>query len=219
MSHLLPRFSLFREQHSVKARPAQNSGALSGAAPRFDRTTAFTLLELMIVIGIMGIVVTIGVPLVYRLRHEMPLRKAVKDVVEVCSQARARAILQSKAVCVVFHPRELTFAVQGAAAPSPSSEGGDAPADAIRPAMSGSGTSGKFSDRVIIEMLDVDLTEYKDAEEVKVWFYPNGVCDELTLILFDPTVERDPRRAISWEVTTGLASVETDPRKLVTSRR
>jgi hypothetical protein len=58
-------------------------------------------------------------------------------------------------------------------------------------------TSGRFSEPVSIEMLDVDLTEYKDADEVKVWFYPNGVCDELTLILLDPTVERDPRRAIS----------------------
>src|ERR1043166_818219 len=60
---------------------------------------AFTLLELMIVVGIMGIVLTMGVPLVYRLRHEAPLRKGVKDVVEVCSYARALAILQSKAVC------------------------------------------------------------------------------------------------------------------------
>ena len=87
------------------------------------------------------------------------------------------------------------------------------------PPKPGSMTSGSFSEPVSIEMLDVDLTEYKDADEVKVWFYPNGVCDELTLILFDPTVERDPRRAISWEVTTGLASVETDPTKLITSRR
>jgi hypothetical protein len=176
----------------------------------------------MIVIGIMGIVLTMGVPLVYRMRHEAPLRKGVKDVVEVCSYARALAILQSKAVCVVFHPREGTFAVQGGGISRPAAGAGETSDAAFQPtpvSKPEAMTSGRFSEPVTIEMLDVDLTEYKDAEEVKVWFYPNGVCDELTLILFDPTMERDPRRAISWEVTTGLASVETDPTKLITSRR
>src|SRR6266550_9093450 len=70
---------------------------------------AFTLIELMIVVAIMGVVLTMGVPIVYRMRHEAPLRKAVKEVVEVCSHARARAILQGKATCVVFHPRESSF--------------------------------------------------------------------------------------------------------------
>ena len=181
---------------------------------------AFTLIELMIVVAIMGIVLTMGVPIFYRMRAEVPLRKAVKDVVEVCSQARALAILQSKATCVVFHPREGNFAVQGGGTPSASTDPNGGPAQFRAPSASpGSGLSGQLSDRVVIEMLDVDLTEYKDNDEVKVWFYPNGVCDELTLILFDPSVARDPRRVISLEVTTGLASVELDPRTLITSRR
>lgn len=177
----------------------------------------------MIVVGIMGIILTMGIPLVYQLRHEAPLRKAVRDVVEVCSHARATAILQSKATCVVFRPRDLTFAVENAPTPPASASGFEETSPGPFPsppkASSGSGTSGRFSDSIQIEMLDVDLTEYKDADEVKVWFYPNGVCNELTLVLFDPSLSRDPRRAIAWEVTTGLASVETDPRKLLTSRR
>ena len=174
----------------------------------------------MIVVGIMGIVVTIGVPIFYSIRTEAPLRKAVTDVVEVCSHARALAILQSKATCVVFHPREGTFAVQGASSPVASGDVNGGPAQLHAPTTSpNSGLSGQLSDRVVVEMLDVDLTEYKDSEEVKVWFYPNGVCDELTLILFDPSVGHDPRRVISLEVTTGLASVELDPRTLITSRR
>ena len=176
----------------------------------------------MIVVGVMGVILTMGVPLVYRLRHEVPLRKAVRDVVEVCSHARAMAILQSKAICVVFHPKELTFSVGGAGNPDGASnhafEGAE-PAPHPTAAASRAGTAGIFSDRIIIEMLDVDLSEYKDADEVKVWFYPNGVCDELTLILYDPTMDRDPRRAIAWEVTTGLAHVETDPRNLLTRKR
>ncbi len=169
----------------------------------------------MIVVGIMGIVLTMGVPIVYRMRHEAPLRKAVKEVVEVCSHARARAILQGKATCVVFHPREGSFQVEGGGGPGTASDeaGGRIEFSAPSPS-TGSGLSGRLSDRVAIEMLDVDLTEYKDADEVKVWFYPNGVCDELTLILRSLDADRDPIRAISLEVTTGLASVETDVNKL-----
>ena len=182
-------------------------------------TAAFTLLEIMIVVAIMGIVLTMGVPIVYRMRHEAPLRKGVRDVIEVCSHARAMAILQSKAVCVVFHPREGTFAVQGGVTASPSQPSPSDPIPATVSAQSGSGLSGQFSDRLAIDMLDVDLTEYKDADEVKVWFYPNGVCDELTLILRSLDSPQDPLRCISLEVTTGLASVETDPTKLLTHKR
>src|SRR5438105_15107366 len=144
--------------------------------PRYHATTlpryhAFTLLELMIVIAIMGIILTMGVPIVYRMRHEAPLRNAVKDVIEVCSHARAMAILQSKAVCVVFHPREKTFGVSGGGGPTrqsnPAGEASDAPF--LPPPSTSAGTSGRFSDQISIEMLDVDLSEYKDAEEVKEW--------------------------------------------------
>jgi prepilin-type N-terminal cleavage/methylation domain-containing protein len=179
-----------------------------------EERTGFTLIELMIVVAIMGIILTMGLPIVYRLRHEEPLRKAVRDVIEVCSTARARAILQSKAVCVVFHPRERTLAVEGAG-------GSEAGTSQVQVGLlgAGGGTSAIISDRVAIDMLDVDLTEYRDADEVKVWFYPNGVSDELTLILHSMEPVRDPIRAISLEVTTGLASVESDPRKLMTLKR
>jgi prepilin-type N-terminal cleavage/methylation domain-containing protein len=180
---------------------------------------AFTLIEIMVVVGIMGLLLTMGVPIIYRMRHEAPLRKAVRDVVEVCSHARAMAILQGKAVCVVFHPQEGRFAVEGGSSPTPSQPGASAPIPTEISQPAASGLSGQLSDRVAIDMLDVDLTEYKDAEEVKVWFYPNGVCDELTLILRSLDASQDPIRAISLEVTTGLASVETDPRKLLSLRR
>jgi len=138
-------------------------------APPFLGTHAFTLLELMIVIAIMGIILTMGVPIVYRMRHEAPLRRGVKDVVEVCSHARAMAILQSKAVCVVFHPREMTFGISGGS-PSPKSNPAGEVSEAafLPPPSTSAGTSGRFSEQIAIEMLDVDLSEYKDADEVKV---------------------------------------------------
>src|SRR5437763_534906 len=106
---------------------------------------AFTLLELMIVVAIMGIILAMGIPMVYQLRHEAPLRKAVRDVIEVCSQARALAILQSKAVPVIFHPREHRLEIQGA---GHSKEAGTGQVQVGLTPGAGSGTSVKISDDV-----------------------------------------------------------------------
>jgi len=49
---------------------------------------------------------TMSVPIVYKLWRKAPMRQAVKDIVEVCSHARARAILQGQVTEVVFHPKQ-----------------------------------------------------------------------------------------------------------------
>ncbi len=89
------------------------------------------------------------------------------------------------------------------------------------PAPSGAGLSGQIPGDVVIEMLDVNLMEFKDAEEVHVRFHPNGTCDELTLILHgqDSRSKDYQVRIITTEVTTGLTSVESDPAKLLSLRR
>ena len=156
---------------------------------------AFTLLEIMIVTAIMGIIMTMGVPLVYRVWHKEPMRKAVSDVVEVLSNARARAILRGTMTQVVFHPQTGSLGIGGA--------------------HSGSGLSVQLPEGVAIDMLDVNLAEYKDADQALVRFYPNGTCDEMTLILHS---DRNEQRGITLEITTGLASVlnENDLQKLRT---
>ena len=45
------------------------------------------------------------------------MRRAVSDLIEVCSNARAQAILRGKAVDVIFHPVERRFEVSEVAAP------------------------------------------------------------------------------------------------------
>src|SRR6058998_3130347 len=93
----------------------------NGFAPTLGRrSSAFTLIELMIVIAIMAIVMTIGVPIVYRIWHQEPLRRAVNDIFNVCSTARAEAILHDKMTEVIFHPRERRLEVSGAAGSSAS---------------------------------------------------------------------------------------------------
>ncbi len=195
--------------------------ALQGCFPggRFRRPgwgrAAFTLIEIMIVVGIMGIILTMGVPMVYKVWHKQPMSRAISEVVEVCSHARAQSIMQSKEVDVIFHPQEGTFGI--GSAPS-----GARPADAAAPGggafdmpaapVAGSGTSGQFDRSIMIYMLDIGKQphDFKDDETAVVRFFPNGTCDELTLV-----IGTDPINTyqIKLEVTTGLASVESNARK------
>jgi len=170
---------------------------------------AFTLIEIMIVVGIMGIVLTMSVPIVYKMWRKAPLRQAVKDIVEVCSNARARAILRGVPTEVVIHPKEnrVELSGGGSAPAAVSAAGGGA---VFSPsAAPGSGLSAQLSDRVIIEMLDVNMAgvEFNDFDQVRIRFYPNGISDEMRMILFDG---RD-RVGIELEITTGLANVVPDP--------
>jgi hypothetical protein len=52
-------------------------------------------------------------------------------------------------------------------------------------------------------MLDINLLEYKDSDEARVRFFPNGTSDEMTLVL----QSGDDYRKITLEVTTALTSV------------
>jgi prepilin-type N-terminal cleavage/methylation domain-containing protein len=184
-------------------------------ASKGPRAAGFTLIELMVVIGIMGILVAIGIPSIYRVWHREPMSKAINELQEVCSHARARAILQGTMTEVLFHPHEGRVEVAGAGAPvvqQPPPEDGPPPESgepAPRPAAN-SGLSAQISDRLYIEMLDINLAEYKDAEIARVRFYPNGTADEMTLILHS---DKNEWCKISLEVTTGLTTVEYDPMK------
>lgn len=168
-----------------------------------DPAAAFTLIELMVVVAIMAIVMTMSIPLMYKSTHREALNKAVRDVVEVCSQARATAILQGRMTELVWHPRAMRCEVSGGARArtdeEPSFGGGENPAPPAN-----SGLAAQISDKLTIEMLDVNLTEYKDAEYARVRFYPNGTSDEFTLILHS---ERGDWIKIWLEITTGVVNV------------
>ena len=177
---------------------------------------AFTLVEIMIVVAIMGIVMGMSVPIVYKVWHKAPLRKAVSDVVEVCSRARAQAIMRGVKTDVIFHPREGMLAVSSATGTQHPAKDVNPPADAMVQAPAGSGLSAQISDRVIIETMDINMSgiEYNDAESAKITFYPNGTSDEMRMILFDG---RD-RIGIELEITTGLVSVVPNPLREWTRR-
>ena len=180
----------------------------SCSRPFAIRLAAFTLIELMVVVAIMGVILTIGIPSIYRITQKEGMRKVVSDVWEVCNNARAQAIFRGAPVEVVFHPVERRFEIGSSAAAQPQ-DGPDFIVEKPAP-KSGSGQSGVLPEDIVIEMLDINLLEYRESDVARVRFFPNGTCDELTLILRS---SQNEWRAISLEVTTGRVSIETDPLK------
>jgi prepilin-type N-terminal cleavage/methylation domain-containing protein len=114
---------------------------------------AFTLIEIMIVVAILGLVAAMGVPSILQSLRKDGMRKAVSDVKEALDTARSRAIFSGQNTEVVFHPLERSVG------------------------------STVLPEGVEIAMLDINLLDYGASEEARVRFFSNGTCDELTLVL------------------------------------
>ena len=134
---------------------------------------AFTLIEMMIVVAIIGLIAAMGVPSFLQALRKDGMRKAVSDVKEGLDNARARAIVSGQTTEVVFNPLQKSIG------------------------------STALPDGVDIAMLDINLLDYGATEEARVRFFPNGTCDELTLVLHS----RDEWEKITLEFSTALASV------------
>lgn len=187
------------------------------------RTRAFTLVELMIVCAIIGVTLTIAIPTIYRYFHPETLEGAVRNLMEACSHARAHAILHGNYTELVIRPIDRSFEVAQGSSPSPA-----APTEArleshnvageewrmaereAAPATTGGIFTGRISDKISIEMVDVNFVEHKDAEVARVRFYPNGTSDEFTIVLRG---ENDQWRKITLEVVTALPDLSSDPSK------
>ncbi len=134
---------------------------------------AFTLLEMMIVVAIIGLVAAMGVPSILQSLRKGGMSKAISDVKEVLGNARAKAIYSGQTTEVIFHPLDKNIG------------------------------STTLPDSVDIAMLDINLLDYGASDEARVRFFPNGTCDELTLVLHS----RDEWEKITLEFSTALASV------------
>lgn len=174
------------------------------------RASAFTLLEIMIVIGIMGMIMGIGLPSFLNMLSKDKMRQAVSDIMEVCSEARAQAIIKGVPSELVFNVQSRTFSIVSRAAsvqaPGAMGEFADPAPDAAPPVSGKSALTKRIPDDLVIEMLAVNFQEYKDEEEARVRFYPNGTCDEFTIVLQWP--EKQLYRKITLDIITSLPDVE-----------
>lgn len=164
----------------------------------------FTLLELMLVVGIVGIVLAMGLPSIVRTVQRNPLQQSLNDVVEALSHARAQAILRGRPaemvldgdghVTVTLRPRTRT--PQPGTAIVPGTE--DLPSGAIFRAQLGADVRMTF-----IGVNLVNLVDLQQATEARVRFHPNGTSDDFTLVLEDD----HGARKIELDPITGLTEV------------
>ena len=175
---------------------------------------------MMVVVAIMGIVMTMSVPMIYRKFHPASMHKAVNDLMEACGNARAYAILNDVETKLVIRPfdRQVQVVIAGKRAQpgddpafSPSVSGENWRLGDKSPENAGSSLfSAKLSERITIEGLGINGEDWTDDEAGRVRFYPNGTSDEMTIVLLSDNQER---RNIWLEVVTGLPEFEVDPQK------
>ena len=178
------------------------------------RESAFTLIEIMVVVAIVAIMLTLSYPAIREAVHRGPLTQAVLDITKGCRKARERAILSGK-------PAELRFYQDGRievadapvdADPNANSSAGSQPAAPVSntpetaPRLNSTAFSAQLSDSVAISKIFINFVDYMHTDGARVVFYPNGTSDEFTMEFI--SAEGGERRLITLEVVTGLAEVK-----------
>jgi len=161
---------------------------------------AFTLLEIMVVVAIIGIIFLMGIPAIREAAHREALSQAIRDMAEACKQARARSILGSKPAELRIFTHSGRIEV-GDVSTAPAND--DAPPPSTGEAKAASGFSAGLSDHLTIEGLYVNFFNFKDAEVARVHFYPNGTSDEFLMVLH--SADTGDVRQITLEAVTALA--------------
>lgn len=183
--------------------------------PRPPHRAAFTLIEIVMVLAILGIIVGIALPAAVGTVRKGPMRQAVSDLEEGFLTARMRAILTGQPAELLISAGDSSLEVRAVTeAPADAADaapvalalaGDDLAADeAPRPERLPS-FAAKLHESVAFRTLNINLRDMMDAGQAAVRFYPNGTCDAFSATLFS---EAGEERAIALEITTGRARVE-----------
>lgn len=148
--------------------------AFSGKTRGFRRTAnagAFTLIEIMMVIGLIAIMFTVAIPAFARAHNQRPMKVATEKLMELLNTARAQAIVRGVTVELQMRPQDHTFEVV------PLGGGGSG-------AMQKRGLFHfQLPDEIGIELLAVNFELLKEADLAVARFYANGTCEEFTVVI------------------------------------
>jgi type II secretory pathway pseudopilin PulG len=165
----------------------------------------------MLVVAIMGVILTIGIPSIFRAVRRSPMRQATSDLQEACQTARMLAILHGAPAEVIIRAQDGLVNVRRAP-PERDSETGASPEPMQQPSGGQqlmAGETPRFTahlpDSIAFKKLLVNLRDMMGEDEAQVRFYPNGTCDAFTATLFS---EQSEERTITLEVTTGRDHLE-----------
>jgi len=152
---------------------------------------AFTLMEIMIVVAIIGLMAAMGAPALNKMLQKEGMRKALSDIQDVCFSAREQAIVGNKTTAVVFYPRERLFEVDGG--------GGGFNAH------SGKVLSATLPEGVELGMLDIFRRDYVQSDWARIFFNSDGTCDEAVIVL----ISRGQAEKITLEFATGMPRISS----------
>jgi prepilin-type N-terminal cleavage/methylation domain-containing protein len=165
--------------------------------------SAFTLIEIMIVVSIIAIFMTMGVPSLVRALEKDDLSRAVRDTIEGCKTARDRAILQAV-------PWEFIVKENGQlnVQPAPRDErGGPSVIGGTGSTQDSQGSpySGyprQLGEDVMVQLIDVNFVNHMELPEARVRFFPNGTSDEFTVVY----AWKGRQRTVTLDLVTGQAT-------------
>ena len=150
---------------------------------------AFTLIEIMIVVGIIGLIAAMGIPSIAKALQKEGMRKAVSDVQDVLFSAREQAIVNNRKVAVIIYPRTRQFGVEGATG-------------SVN-VHSGKTTIATLPDGIDFGMLDIYRLDYVQSDWAKIFFNSDGTSDEAVIVL----IGKGQTQKITLEYATGLPVV------------
>jgi len=153
------------------------------APSRPPRPGAFTLIEILVVVGIIGLTLTMGVPAFVRALHKEGMRNAQSDLLEACQKARAGAIINARPQELIIRPMDRSFEAPGAFPLT------------ILP------------DGVSIGAISLNDLVMEHDDVVVVRFFPKGSCDDFIMVIHSDkdgsqcTISLDPVSALA-DLTT-----------------
>ncbi|MBT5925001.1 MAG: type II secretion system protein [Verrucomicrobia bacterium] len=185
---------------------------------------AFTLIEVMLVTGIMLLLLGWGVPNMLRALEKHGIAKATMDIIDGCKQARALAILKGTTAEFVITDDGESYVLFVAEASTPrlmNTGSAQAPDDMYGPDPLAGATSRKtksaleeldgfrrrLDQDIALETIDVNFVDQMAGNEARVRFFANGTSDEFTTTV----LLNEDRRIISLDPITGLPSM-VDPK-------